>query len=139
MRRMGIDVRVELPVTGFADRIVQTADSPILADVVVLGLGVEPNSTLAEEAGIELGARNGIRVDRRQRTSAAGVWAAGDCVETWHRLLQTPTYLPLETTAHKQGRIAGENAVGGHREFAGTLGTQVVNPGVDRLRLAFHP
>jgi NADPH-dependent 2,4-dienoyl-CoA reductase/sulfur reductase-like enzyme len=59
-------------------------------------------------------------------TNVPDIYAAGDCVETWHRLLNAPTYLPLGTTAHKQGRIAGENAVGGHREFAGTLGTQVV-------------
>src|SRR5258708_34371775 len=59
-------------------------------------------------------------------TAVPDIYAAGDCVETWHRLLNAPTYLPLGTTAHKQGRIAGENAVGGHREFAGTLGTQVV-------------
>lgn len=51
------------------------------------------------------------------------MWAAGDCVVTHHRLLGT-TYLPLGTTAHKQGRIAGENAIGGHRAFAGVLGTQ---------------
>ena len=59
-------------------------------------------------------------------TNIPGIYAAGDCVETWHRLLNKPTYLPLGTTAHKQGRIAGENALGGQREFAGTLGTQVV-------------
>jgi NADPH-dependent 2,4-dienoyl-CoA reductase/sulfur reductase-like enzyme len=52
--------------------------------------------------------------------------AAGDCVETYHRLLEEPAYLPLGTTAHKQGRVAGETAVGGDREFAGSLGTQVV-------------
>ncbi len=49
-----------------------------------------------------------------------------NCVETWRRLLQRPTYLPLGTTAHKQGRVAGENAVGGDRLFEGSLGTQVV-------------
>ena len=59
------------------------------------------------------------------RTNLPDVFAAGDCVVTHHRLLGT-TYLPLGTTAHKQGRIAGENALGGTREFAGSLGTQVV-------------
>ena len=59
------------------------------------------------------------------RTNLPDVYAAGDCVVTWHRLLGE-TYLPLGTTAHKQGRVAGENALGGHREFAGSLGTQVV-------------
>ena len=59
------------------------------------------------------------------RTSLPDVFAAGDCVITHHRLLGV-TYLPLGTTAHKQGRVAGENALGGNREFAGSLGTQVV-------------
>ena len=59
------------------------------------------------------------------RTGLPGVYAAGDCAVTHHRLLGE-TYLPLGTTAHKQGRVAGENAAGGHREFAGSLGTQVV-------------
>jgi len=59
------------------------------------------------------------------RTGLPGVYAAGDCVITHHRLLGE-TYLPLGTTAHKQGRVAGENATGGDRQFAGSLGTQVV-------------
>lgn len=58
-------------------------------------------------------------------TGLPHVWAAGDCVVTHHRLLAT-TYLPLGTTAHKQGRVAGENALGGSARFAGSLGTQVV-------------
>ena len=60
------------------------------------------------------------------RTNLPDVLAAGDCVETWHRLLGQPAYLPLGTTAHKQGRVAGETAIGGTPEFAGSLGTQVV-------------
>jgi NADPH-dependent 2,4-dienoyl-CoA reductase/sulfur reductase-like enzyme len=59
-------------------------------------------------------------------TNLPDVYAAGDCVETWHKVLQTYLWLPLGTTAHKQGRVAGENAVGGGAEFAGALGTQVV-------------
>jgi NADPH-dependent 2,4-dienoyl-CoA reductase/sulfur reductase-like enzyme len=59
------------------------------------------------------------------RTNLPDVFAAGDCTTTYHRLLGS-TYLPLGTTAHKQGRVAAENALGGHREFAGSLGTQVV-------------
>jgi NADPH-dependent 2,4-dienoyl-CoA reductase/sulfur reductase-like enzyme len=59
-------------------------------------------------------------------TNLPDVFAAGDCVETHHRILPESTYLPLGTTAHKQGRVAGENAVGGGRAFEGSLGTQVV-------------
>ena len=86
--------------------------------------GVRPETSLAAGAGAALGARGAISVDTAMRTALPGVYAAGDCAITHHRLLGE-TYLPLGTTAHKQGRVAGENAAGGHREFAG-LGTQVV-------------
>ena len=95
------------------------------ADMVLVVVGVRPDTTLAAEAGAALGARGAIAVDRRMRTHLPDVFAAGDCVITHHRLLGE-TYLPLGTTAHKQGRVAGENAAGGNREFAGSLGTQVV-------------
>lgn len=96
------------------------------ADLVLMATGAEPETRLAETAGLALGGTGAIQVNRRMETSVAGIFAAGDCVETWHGLLQTPLYLPLGTTAHKQGRIAGENAVGGGKLYAGTLGTQVV-------------
>ncbi len=95
------------------------------ADMVLVVVGVRPETALAVEAGAALGARGAIAVDPRMRTGLPDVLAAGDCVVTHHRLLGV-TYLPLGTTAHKQGRIAGENALGGNRDFAGSLGTQVV-------------
>jgi NADPH-dependent 2,4-dienoyl-CoA reductase/sulfur reductase-like enzyme len=95
------------------------------ADVVLVVVGVRPDTTLAVEAGAVTGAKGALAVDRHMRTNLTDVFAAGDCVATYHRLLGE-TYLPLGTTAHKQGRVAGENAVGGDREFAGSLGTQVV-------------
>jgi NADPH-dependent 2,4-dienoyl-CoA reductase/sulfur reductase-like enzyme len=101
-------------------------DFTATADLVLVVVGVRPDTDLAVAAGAETGVRGALRVDRHMRTNLPDVLAAGDCVETWHRLLQQPTYLPLGTTAHKQGRIAGETAVGGDRTFAGSLGTQVV-------------
>lgn len=98
----------------------------VMTDLVLVAVGVEPQIGLAKNAGITLGLRKAIRVTRAMETNVPDILAAGDCVETWHRVLDQPTYLPLGTTAHKQGRIAGENALGGHRQFAGTLGTQVV-------------
>ena len=95
------------------------------ADMVLVVVGVRPETTLAAGAGAELGVKGAIAVDPGMRTSLPDVFAAGDCVITRHRLLGE-TYLPLGTTAHKQGRVAGENALGGNREFAGSLGTQVV-------------
>jgi NADPH-dependent 2,4-dienoyl-CoA reductase/sulfur reductase-like enzyme len=95
------------------------------AGLVLVVTGVRPETSLAVSAGASLGARGAIAVDSMMRTGLPGIYAAGDCVITRHRLLGE-TYLPLGTTAHKQGRVAGENAAGGHRQFAGSLGTQVV-------------
>jgi NADPH-dependent 2,4-dienoyl-CoA reductase/sulfur reductase-like enzyme len=95
------------------------------ADVVLVVVGVRPDSDLAAAAGAQLGIKNALAVDRQMRTNLADVFAAGDCVVTHHQLLGQ-TYLPLGTTAHKQGRVAGENALGGSRQYAGSLGTQVV-------------
>ena len=88
------------------------------ADVVLIFAGVRPDVALAEATGVRLGVKGAIDVDRTMRTNLPDIFAAGDCAVTHHRLLGT-TYIPLGTTAHKQGRVAGENAVGGHREFAG--------------------
>jgi NADPH-dependent 2,4-dienoyl-CoA reductase/sulfur reductase-like enzyme len=125
MRKLGVDVRTNLAVNGFAERIAQTDDGPILADIVVLGLGVEPNSNLALDAGIDLGVRDAVKVDQRQRTSADGVWAAGDCVESTHLVSHRPVYVALGTIANKQARVAGINIAGGYATFPGVLGTAI--------------
>jgi len=96
-----------------------------VADMVLVVVGVRPETALAAGAGAALGVKGAIEVDPGMRTNLPDVFAAGDCVITRHRLLGV-TYLPLGTTAHKQGRVAGENALGGNRAFAGSLGTQVV-------------
>ncbi len=96
------------------------------AGLVLVATGVRPASELALDAGIRVGANGAIEVNRRMETNVEGIYAAGDCVGTWHRLMRRNTYLPLGTTSHKQGRTAGENATGGNKEFAGSLGTQVV-------------
>jgi NADPH-dependent 2,4-dienoyl-CoA reductase/sulfur reductase-like enzyme len=111
-------LRIEA-VSGSGERVTRAAD------LVLVVVGVRPDADLAVGAGASLGARGAINVDTMMRTGLPDIYAAGDCVITHHRLLGE-TYLPLGTTAHKQGRVAGENACGGHREFAGSLGTQVV-------------
>jgi len=95
------------------------------ADLVLVVVGVRPNTSLLTEAGATTGAGGAVVVDEHMRTGLPNVWAAGDGVVTHHRLLGV-TYLPLGTTSHKQGRVAGENAIGGNTRFAGSLGTQVV-------------
>ena len=96
------------------------------ADLVVVAGGVRPDTALAATAGATIGEHDAIAVDRHMRTGVDGVYAAGDCVQTWHALLDKPTYLPLGTTAHKQGRVAGANAVGHDAVYAGSLGSQAV-------------
>ena len=138
LRAHGIDVRTNTTVSriarapeGSAGRFqvdaVESSGAEVatFADMVLVVVGVRPDTALAASAGAELGVGGAISVDGGMRTNLDGVFAAGDCVVTHHRLLGL-TYLPLGTTAHKQGRVAGENAIGGSREFAGSLGTQVV-------------
>ena len=120
----GLVVRGEAAIDeGQPDR---TLDLELRADMVLVATGVEPVTELAQSAGARLGAAGAVWVTQSMETSIADIFAAGDCVQTHYRLLREPTYLPLGTTAHKQGRVAGENAVGGHRLFAGSVGTQVV-------------
>ena len=125
MRRHGIDVRLGVGVTGFEPGAVLTDDGPVAADLVILGLGVTPNSALAADAGIALGSRGAIQVDQRQRTSADGVWAAGDCADTYHRVSNRRIHVALGTVANKSGRVAGINIAGGYATFPGVVGTAI--------------
>ena len=97
-----------------------------VGDMVLVAAGSRPMTDLAEGTLLTKGSNGALSVNRRMETNIPDVYAAGDCVETWHRLLGENVYLPLGSTAHKQGRVAGENAAGGSREYQGTLGTQVV-------------
>ncbi len=93
------------------------------AGCVVLATGVHPRVGLAEAAGIRLGATGALQVNEYMETSAAAVLAAGDCVECRDLVSGRPVYVPLGTTANKQGRVAGENAAGGRASFQGIVGT----------------
>ncbi|HSM28085.1 MAG TPA: FAD-dependent oxidoreductase [Thioalkalivibrio sp.] len=106
-------------------RSVVTDQRALEADLVILGLGIRPNSALAREAGIQLGPSGAIRVDRRMRTSVADIWAAGDCAESFHRVKEEPTFIALGTVANKHGLVAGTNLSGGSLEFPGVLGTAI--------------
>jgi NADPH-dependent 2,4-dienoyl-CoA reductase/sulfur reductase-like enzyme len=95
------------------------------ADLVVLAIGIKPKVDLAVRAGIALGATGAIAVDQRMETSAPGVFAAGDCAESLHRVTASPVWQPLGDIANLQGRVAGENAAGGNARFPGVLGTAI--------------
>ena len=105
---------------------VVTTAGELLADHVVLSVGARPATALAAAAGLVLGATGGIRVDDHQRCPGHdGIYAAGDCAESRHRLLSEPVNVQLGTHANKQGRVAGTNATGGDVAFPGVIGTAV--------------
>jgi NADPH-dependent 2,4-dienoyl-CoA reductase/sulfur reductase-like enzyme len=147
----GIDVRTSTQVTAIevgedgTPRAVVTSDETFPADHVVLATGVKPATELAVAAGLPVGERGGLTTDAHQRV-ADGVYAAGDCVETWHRLLGRRLNVQLGTHANKQGRVAGENATGGDRTFPGVIGTaatkicryEVARTGLTEAEVAEH-
>jgi NADPH-dependent 2,4-dienoyl-CoA reductase/sulfur reductase-like enzyme len=95
------------------------------SDIVILGMGVRPNTALAKEADISLGEKGSITVNDRMQTDVEGVWAAGDCVQSFHLISKRPFYVALGTVANKQGRVAGINIGGGTAAFPGVVGTAV--------------
>ena len=131
IREQGIEVVTDAHIDGLDTaggrvRAVVTPDGPLPADIVVLGLGVRPNSALAADAGLAIGPTGGVRTDRRMRVEGAdGVWSAGDCVESRHLITGQPVHVPLGTHANKQGRVAGINLGGGYATFPGVIGTAV--------------
>ncbi len=130
MRAAGIDLRLGTAVSGFTTvgghvTAVETAAGPVEADLVVIGLGVRPNADLARAAGIGVGEAGGIIVDDHLRTGTPHVWAAGDCVESRHRMTGRSVVVALGTHANKQGRVAGTNIAGGNAAFGGVLGTAI--------------
>lgn len=96
------------------------------SEMVLVATGVRPDTQLLQESGISVGKWGAYQVNRYMETNLEGIYAAGDCIETWHSYLKQCVYLPLGSTAHKQGRIAGENMVGNKVSFEGSLGTQVL-------------
>ncbi|HEY3526508.1 MAG TPA: FAD-dependent oxidoreductase [Nitrososphaeraceae archaeon] len=104
---------------------IKTTKGSLESDLVLLGTGVRPNSEIAGNAGIDLGYANAIKVDEYMRTSISNIFAAGDCATATSYVTGKDTYLPLGTTANKQGRIAGENAAGGNAVFRGIAGSAI--------------
>ncbi|HCL78553.1 MAG TPA: flavoprotein oxidoreductase [Synergistaceae bacterium] len=128
IRGIGTEIRLGEELRGFESKngrvsAVITDKGTIPADVVVMGLGVRPNSKLAEEAGIALSVRNAVAVDKTMRTSHPAVWAAGDCAATVHLMTGQPFWVALGTVANKMGRVAGIVMGGGEASFPGVVGT----------------
>ncbi len=93
------------------------------ADLVLVAAGVRPNVELASSSGLRIGDTGAIWVNQHQQTSHDQVWSAGDCAEAYHRILRRNVWIPLGTTANKQGRIAGANVLGVGQRFRGIVGT----------------
>ncbi len=113
---------------GQVERAVTEQGRAVDAQLVSIGVGVTASATLAAAAGLALGASGAITVDAEQRTSAANVYAAGDCCEVLHRVSGERVWLPLGQPAIRQGWIAGANAAGAQPavRYAGVVGTSVV-------------
>lgn len=129
LARNGVTLSLSDGVKGFEGngrvQFVVTENNRFPADVVILGLGVRPNVELAQQAGIALGETGAIAVDDHMRTNVPYVYSAGDCAEVHHLVIDKPAYIPLGSTANKQGRTAGSNIAGGDVAFAGVVGTAV--------------
>jgi NADPH-dependent 2,4-dienoyl-CoA reductase/sulfur reductase-like enzyme len=127
--RHGVQVIEDVPVAFEGDRklaALVTAGGRLPCDIALLGMGAMPNVELARAAGVLLGLTGAIATEPSMRTNLPGVFAAGDCAEALHLVTGQPAYVPLGSTANKQGRIAGENAAGGQAVFGGIVGTMVL-------------
>ena len=128
IRSIGTELRLGEGLTGFTSRdgrvrSVLTENGEIPADMVIMGLGVRPNSFLAGEAGLKLSVRDSILADETMATSHPAVWAAGDCASTTHLVSGKPFWVALGTVANKMGRVAGISMGGGSASLRGVLGT----------------
>ncbi|WP_149203012.1 FAD-dependent oxidoreductase [Actinotalea subterranea] len=132
LRAHGVGLHLGTAAAAFSQRPdggvrVELKDSTVIdTDLVVLAAGVRPDVALAQAAGLELGPRGGIRVDRHMRTSDPSIWAAGDAVEVAHTVLPDSWLIPLAGPANRQGRVAAENICGRDTVFASAQGTSVV-------------
>lgn len=104
---------------------VVTKDHRVKADIVILAIGVRPNSEIARDAGLELNRRGGIVVDESLKTSDENIYAVGDVVEIDHYITKERTMIPLAGPANKQGRMAADNICGLGRKYKGTQGSSV--------------
>lgn len=130
LREIGVTLYLEESLTGFegtGGKVggVVTDQRTLAAELVLLGMGTRPNSSLAEGAGIPLGVKGAIPVNSRQQTVQERIWAAGDCAESFHLVSRQPVHIALGTVANKQGTVAGINLAGGYGTFPGVVGTAV--------------
>ncbi len=131
MRRCGVKLALGHTVEGFEERdggvdVLLKDEEPLHADIVVLAIGVTPDTRLAKEAGLALGVRGSILVNERMETSAADIYAVGDAVQVQHYVTGEDSLISLAGPANKQGRIAADNICGGDSRYPGSLGSSII-------------
>ena len=131
LRRNGVKLRLGSSVAGFMDdngSIITLLDGEegIAADMVILAIGVTPDSSLAKQAGLELGVKGSIAVNDRMETSASDIYAVGDAVQVRHFVTGEDAVIALAGPANKQGRIAADNICGRDSHYRGSLGTSII-------------
>ena len=131
VRKHGVKLMLGHTVEGFAEQdggvnVLLKDFAPLHADMVVLAIGVTPESTLAKEAGLALGIKGSILVNDRMETSAPDIYAVGDAVQVKHFVTEQDTLIALAGPANKQGRIAADNICGGDSHYLGSQGSSVI-------------
>ena len=131
MRRHGVKLALGHTVEGFEEKdggvdVLLKDEAPLHADMVVLAIGVSPDTHLAQEAGLELGVKGSIVVNDRMETSVPHIYAVGDAVQVKHFVTGQDVLLSLAGPANKQGRIAADNICGGDSHYTGSQGSSVI-------------
>lgn len=131
VRAHGVRLALGHTVEGFAEseggvQVLLKDEQPLQADMVILAIGVTPDSRLAAEAGLELGLKGSILVNDRMQTSDPDIYAVGDAVQVNHFVTGQPALIALAGPANKQGRIAADNMAGGDSRYKGSQGSSVL-------------
>ena len=131
VRANGVKLALGYTVEGFQERdggvdVLLKDSAPLHADMVVLAIGVTPDTALAKEAGLELGLKGSIVVNSRMETSLPDIYAVGDAVQVRHSVTGQDVLLSLAGPANKQGRIAADNICGGDSRYLGSQGSSVL-------------
>ncbi len=131
MREKGIHLVLGHSVEGFEQKdgktmVILKDGEPLKTDMVILAIGVAPDTHLAKEAGLTLGIKNSIVVNERMETSVPDIYAVGDAVEVHHRITGQKALISLAGPANKQGRIAADNICGGNSSYKGSQGSSVI-------------
>ena len=131
MRRHGVKLALGHTVEGFEEKdggvdVLLKDEAPLHADMVILAIGVSPETTLAKDAGLELGIKGSIVVNDRMETSISDIYAVGDAVQVKHFVTGQDALISLAGPANKQGRIAADNICGGDSHYTGSQGSSVI-------------